>query len=320
MVTDPAVLCPTLLGLVCLVAGVMTWRPDAQPVAAREAFGLAAYGPALIAGALAAFAGEHFTAATSLAELVPKWLPARLFIVYLVGAAHLAAALSIVARRYVRWSALGLGVMFALFVLLMDLPAAFAHPANRMDWILAARETTFAMGGVALFVISASGRGWPDSTTLANIVRIWTAGVLVFYGIGHVLHPQFSPGVPATMLTASWVPLPRLLAYGTGVALIACGAAMLVPRLASSGAALAGLSMVLLTLLLYVPQWFLARTVRERVTALNFVFDTLLFGGTLLVISRAVTHAVSALGARRGNVSGMPIDVTSAITSDITMN
>jgi hypothetical protein len=46
--------------------------------------------------------------------------------------------------------------------------------------------------------------------------------------------------------------------------------------------------MVLLTLVLYVPQWFLARTIPDRVNALTFVFDTLLFAGTLLVISSAI--------------------------------
>src|ERR1700730_14832793 len=96
--------------------------------APREAFGLVALGPTFVAAALAAFAGEHFTAATSLAALVPKWLPARVFIAYFVGVAHLAAALSFVARRYIRWSTIGLAVMFGLFVLLMDLPGAIRRP------------------------------------------------------------------------------------------------------------------------------------------------------------------------------------------------
>ena len=82
---------------------------------------------------------------------MPKWLPARVFIAYFVGVAHLAAASSYVARRYVRWSTIGLAVMFGLFVLLMDLPAAIARPATSLDWILAARQTTFAIGALALF-------------------------------------------------------------------------------------------------------------------------------------------------------------------------
>lgn len=289
----PSVFWPTLLGLPFLAVGVVTYRRDFRTAARRDAFGLVALGPVFVAAALAAFAGEHFTAATSLATLVPKWLPARLFIAYFVGVAHLAAALSFVARRYIRWSSIGLAVMFGLFVLLMDLPAAIAHPATSITWILAARQTTFAIGALALFATETRSRSPQSSRTLATIARIWTAGVLVFYGIQHVIHPEFTPGVPSTVLTAAWVPLPLVIAYATGFLLIAFGIGMFVQRYASAAAALCGLLMVLLTLALYVPQFFLAGNVEQRVTAINFIFDTLLFAGTVLVISKAISDAES---------------------------
>jgi uncharacterized membrane protein len=282
------------LGLSFLAVGVITYRRDLRTVAPREAFGLVALGPALVAAALAAFAGEHFTAATSLAALVPKWLPARVFIAYFVGVAHLAAALSFVARRSMRWSTIGLAVMFGLFVLLMDLPAAIARPATPLTWILAARQTTFAIGALALFATT-KGRSPQSSRTIAMIARIWTASVLVFYGIQHVVHPEYTPGVPSPVLTATWVPLPLLIAYATGFLLIAFGIVMFVQRYASAAAALCGLLMVLLTLALYVPQFFRAGNVQQRVTAINFVFDTLLFAGTVLVISKAISDAESAI-------------------------
>ncbi len=51
--------------------------------------------------------------------------------------------------------------------------------------------------------------------------------------------------------------------------------------------------MVLLTLALYVPPFFLAENAQQRVGAINFVFDTLLFAGTMLVISKAISDAES---------------------------
>jgi len=91
--TAPAVLSPTLLGLSFLVAGTFTYRRDLITAStSRGVFGLVALGPACIAASLAAFGGEHFMAASSLAELVPKWLPGRLFIPSLVGVARLTAA------------------------------------------------------------------------------------------------------------------------------------------------------------------------------------------------------------------------------------
>jgi uncharacterized membrane protein len=272
---------------------MITYRQDFRAAGSREAFGLVVLGPTFVAASLAVFAGEHFTATATLATLVPKWLPARMFIAAFVGVAHLAAALSIVARRYIRWSAICLAVMFALFVLLMDLPAAVAHPTNRIFWILAARETTFAIGALALFGANIIGR-WPHaSTRVAAIARIWTATVLVFYGIEHVFHPEYSPGVPSSAVTAAWVPLPLAIAYATGALLIGFGIAMLVEKYAAAAAARCGLLMLLLTLALYVPQFFLARSVSQRVTAINFVFDTLLFAGMMLVISRAILSTES---------------------------
>ncbi|MES2177377.1 MAG: hypothetical protein V4550_05895 [Gemmatimonadota bacterium] len=290
----PAVLWPTLLGLSFLAAGILTYRRDVRAAAARDAFGLVVLGPTFVAAALAAFAGEHFTIAANIASIVPKWLPARLFIAYFVGVAHLAAASSFVARRYIRWAAISLAVMFALFVLLMDLPAAIAHPAVLLNWTLAARQATFAMGALALFATETRGR-WPDtSRTIAAIARIWTAGVLVLYGVQHIMHPEFTPGVPSPVLTAAWVPLPQLLAYATGVLLVVFGIAMFIERFASAGAALCGLLMTLLTLALYVPDFFLAGSVQQRIMAINFVFDTLLFAGTVLVISKAIAAADSS--------------------------
>ncbi|MGH7616850.1 MAG: hypothetical protein ACREPM_06445 [Gemmatimonadaceae bacterium] len=281
---------PTLLGLCFLAAGLISYRRDFRTAAPRDAFGLVAFGPAFVAAALAAFAGEHFTAATSLAALVPKWLPARLFIAYFVGVAHLAAASSYVARRYVRWSTIGLAVMFGLFALLMDLPAAIARP-TMLNWILAARQTTFAIGALALFATETRSQRPQPSNAIATIARIWTACVLVFYGIQHLVHPEFTPGVPSPVLTAAWVPLPVALSCATGLLLVAFGIGMFVRRYAGAAAALCGLLMVLLTLALYVPQFVLAANVPQQVTAINFVFDTLLFAGTLLVISKAISEA-----------------------------
>ncbi len=233
----PVVFWPTLLGLSFLAAGVITYRRSSSAAVSRDAFGLVALGPAFVAAALAAFAGEHFTAAANLATLVPKWLPARLFIAYFVGVAHLAAASSYAARRYLRWSTIGLAVMFGLFVLLMDLPAAIAHPTIVITWILAARQVTFAIGALALFATETRSRSPQSSRTIATIARSWTASVLIFYGIHHIVHPEYTPGVPSTVLTAAWVPFPLPIAYVTGLLLIAFGIAMFIPKYASAAAA-----------------------------------------------------------------------------------
>jgi hypothetical protein len=69
---------------------------------------------------------------------------------------------------------------------------------------------------------------------------------------------------------------------------------MLWRKYSGPAAALAGLLMAVLTVALYVPEYFLARTVPQYVEALNFVFDTLLFSGMLLVVAEAILATRSA--------------------------
>lgn len=294
-----------LLGITFLIVGTFTYRGEVEATRG-DAFGLTALGPVFVAASIAAFSGEHFTAAAIIARLVPKWMPARLFIAYFVGAAHLAAASSFVARRYIRWSALGLALMFGLFVLLMDLPGAITHPSVRIAWSLAARQTTFAMGALALFA-TATSVGRPDrARMIATIARLWTAAVLVFYGAENILFPQFSPGVPDITPTQAWIPLPTLIAYATGILLVAFGIAMFVEKHASAAAAGGGLFMTLLTAALYVPQWIIARGVSQQITAINFVFDTLLFAGTMFIISRAISETTTVTRVAHDDVARAP--------------
>jgi uncharacterized membrane protein len=109
--------------------------------------------------------------------------------------------------------------------------------------------------------------------------------------------------VPSSALTAAWVPLPLGVVYATGILLIGCGIAMLVGRYASSAAAVCGSLMVALTLALYVPQFFLARNTSQQVTAINFVFDTLLFAGMMFATSGAIANTESQVIARSREAS-----------------
>jgi hypothetical protein len=108
------------------------------------------------------------------------------------------------------------------------------------------------------------------------------------------MYPQLTPGVPATIATAAWVPAPQVIAYVTGALLIMCGLAMLAESTAASGAAWSGLTMTVLTAALYVPQFFIASTAAEEVRAINFIFDTLLFGGMMFVVGSAVAAVARA--------------------------
>jgi uncharacterized membrane protein len=282
---------PATLGLIVLAIGLWTYRGDIfDPASARDSR-IRALGPVFIAAAIATFSGEHFSAVTDLARLVPKWFPVPIPTTYLVGVCLLAAGASLATKRATRWSSGLLALLFALFVLLIHLPNAIMRAGTRIFWIFPFREGTFAFGAFAIFVTAARPPWAQQSGRFSLIVRLWTAFVVVFYGVEHLLYPQFSPGVPSPRPTSAWVPLPLAVSYATGAILIALGVTALVKRVAVAGITLVGILMTVLTLVLYVPDLFLANGVQQEITAINFVADTLLFAGSMFTIASAVGNS-----------------------------
>ena len=98
---------------------------------------------------LAVFGTEHFTNTADIAQIVPSWMPAHVFWVYFVGIGLIAAALSITVEIQAPLAATLVGVMFFLFVLMMDIPGLMSELHNRFSWALALRETAFSGGGLA---------------------------------------------------------------------------------------------------------------------------------------------------------------------------
>ena len=83
---------------------------------------------------LAAFGAEHLSGAKFLVNLVPPYMPWRLFWAYFVGFALIAASLSIATKIQVRWSGLLFGIMMFLFVAMIHLPGAVTQRRpNPMD-------------------------------------------------------------------------------------------------------------------------------------------------------------------------------------------
>ena len=290
---SPLVVWPSVLGLSVFGAGLAMYRGDLRGPGRPGQLRILALGPVFIAAALATFSGEHFTQGREFSQMVPKWLPLRVPLTYFVGICLLAAALSFVMRRGLRWSAPLLSLLFALFVLLIYLPSAITHPGVRIAWIFPFREGTYAVGAFCVTVYGSS-RGRPSSRMVLGL-RLWTAVVAIFFGLQNILYPQYTPGVPDQVPTSAWVPVPHVIAVLTGVILVALGAAMLFRKTAEPAITGVGILMTALTIGVFAPDLILARGVAERVTAINFVADTLLFAGMMFAIASAVATPVSNL-------------------------
>jgi len=269
----------TAAGATTLVAGVVLARPRVR--AASGAGKLLELAPVFEAAPLAVFAMEHFLDSRDLMTMVPHWLPGPLFWTYFVGVALLAAAISFIAWRCVRWSAALLALLFLIIVATIDLPNMAAEAHNRLFWTLTVRETAFASGAMVL-----AGSVWHAKTAGAVLIRIgraFLAAIFVFYAIEHFLFPRNVPGVPLEKMTPDWMPAPTVIAYFTGITLLLAAIGLLIHRTVRLAAAGSGAVLLLLTVFFYVP--ILVTEIRTPlvVEGLNYVFDTMLFAGTALL-------------------------------------
>lgn len=274
--------------LVFLVALAANWRSYSGSSGLAKIIALAC---PLEAAALAAFAAEHLSGAAIVAPAVPSWIPWHLFWTYLVGLALLATALSLaldprIPPRLVRLSATLAGIMVFLFVAMIHIPNVIAVPHNRIIWNVALRDLTFASGLIAL---AATASSWPPA--MRTIPRLLAAVAAIIFGVQHLLFPAFLPGVPLGKLSPAWLFWPHVWAAVTGLFLILCGAGMLLSRYARTSAAILGLWQLALILAIYLPMLALAAPGGGKLEAQNYLWDTVLFASTWLLLAASAQSA-----------------------------
>jgi uncharacterized membrane protein len=297
---SPLVLGTGFAGFTCLILALIVYRKDVA--AAQGLDKLVALACVFYAAPLAAFGAEHLTDAADIVQLIPTWIPARVFWAYFVGVALIAAALSLSVKKYVRRTASCLALMFFLFVLLMHIPGAAHNPHDRFGWAVALRDLSFGCGALALagsmMPRSIPGRGNASIT----VARIFIAITMIVYAIEHFLHPGFVVGLPLQKTTPAWMPLPHAWAYITAAILLTTGIAILINSFTHDAALWAGLWIMLVTLCFYLPILIVARGTGPLIVGLNYVYDTMLFGGTLLLLAKATSATRSATVVEPGAI------------------
>lgn len=267
-------------GVAALAAGFVLVWPRFRACSGADR--VLVLGPVFEAAALAVFGTEHLLGARDLVPIVPHWMPWPLFWTYIVGAALVAAALSLIAWRCVRWSASLLTLLFFIFVVTIDVPGLTQSIHDRFSWVLTMRESIFAIGALLLAIGVRQLKG-PRDGILAALGRGVIAATLLFYAVEHFLFPHNAPGVPLELMTPAWIPEPRLIAYAIGVTLSLAGIGLCIRPAVRIAAAGGGLVLLLLTGLFYVP--ILATEIHsaQALEGLNYVYDTMLFASTVLL-------------------------------------
>ncbi len=246
------------------------------------------FGPLFYAAPIAAFGAEHFTIANDIASMVPAWIPWHLFWAYFIGACFIAAAVSLVTRIQARLSASLLALTFFLFVALMDVPGCLQDPHNRFGITLALRELSFASGPLAL-AASLSKEQHPRSALVgATIARYFIAIAVLFYSFQQFVHADHVPGVPLEMMTPTWLFGHAIWTYVAAVMYAIAGILLLAGKKTRAAAAWIGLTVLFLVLVVYVP---IAVAERTSLEGLNYLFDTLMYCGTVLLLAGAMPRS-----------------------------
>ena len=275
-----------LAGGVVLAIGLVTivLRGDWQK--ARGFDKLILFGPLFYAAPLAAFGTEHFTLTEAIASIVPAWIPWHQFWAYFVGACFIAAALSLVTGIQARLSGSLLALTFFLFVVLMDVPGWAQNPRNPFALALAFRELSFSGGALAL--AASLTEQWRKRGThiLATIARYFVAIPVLYFSFEQFMHGNHVPGIPLERVTPEWVYGHAIWTYLAAVVYAVAGTLLLVGTKTRASATWLGWTVLFVELVVYVPIGVMERASLDN--GLNYVADTLMFCGALLLLAGAM--------------------------------
>jgi uncharacterized membrane protein len=172
-------------------------------------YGLGALGLGLVGLAFQDFALQW--------QPVSKALPLRTLFANLSALLLIAGGIAVLLPRTSRWGGLGLGLMFALWVLALKLPGVIAAPQQVVVWLGLAEITAMAVAGLMIFE-AGSERSSPGRATSLRVVFGLCA--LVF-GLSHIVYAGFTAG-----MVPKWIPQPLFWAYATGAGHALAGLAM----------------------------------------------------------------------------------------------
>ena len=251
-------------------------------------------GPIFYAAPLAGFGTEHFTINEIIASLIPSWIPWHQFWAYFLGACFIVAALSLVTGIQTRLSASLLALNFFLFVALMDAPAWAENPRDRFGLALALRELSFGAGPLALAASLIEPSRNRLARILATIARSCIAVAVLVYSFEQFRHGNYVPGIPLNRITPESIPGHALWTYLVATVYAVAGTLLLIGKKTRIAATSVGLTVLFVELVVYLP---IAIIDRATLVGFNYMADTLMFCGTVLLLAGAMPRDPNELSS-----------------------
>lgn len=214
----------------------------------RWLYGLGAVGLGLVGLAVGDFALQW--------QPVPKDVPAGETLAHLSAALLILGGLATIWRRTSAVGALGLGLMYGAWVVVLHLPVALADASQIASWNAVAEALALSLGGLVGWAAIAR----PD---LAPIGRRLFGLCPVIFGLAHFGYAKFT----ASMVPA-WLPAPLVWAYLTGAGHMAGGLALIAGVQARLAATLLAAMYATFALILHLPRVIAAPAERIEWTML----------------------------------------------------
>jgi uncharacterized membrane protein len=195
------------------------------------------------------FGIQHFMYASFVRDLVPAYMPARIFWVYFTGIAMIAAGIGFIIRRQAQLAAFLLGCMLLLFILMLHPLLLVKEPEVGIHWTRVMQDTAIMGAALGLAIISSGKKiAFLSSPKAVLIARYCYALPLMFLGAQHFTHNAF-----VTAKIPDYFPMKNILDYVIGALLIAAAYGILftVNRRWVAGAL--GAVLIALALLQHIP-------------------------------------------------------------------
>ena len=196
------------------------------------------------------------------------------------GACFIVAGAALVAGRHATPAAFSIAVLVFAWAVTRNLPLALADASFGGPWTRLGKAVALQRWGAGRRSRRTSGRSTTHRTRWDSVGRCALGVFLINSGVQHFL---FTGAVHT--LIPTWIPGPRLWAYVTGVALIAGGAGLIVPRTTRIAGLSVGLMLFTWVCILHIPRAFLAAPANQR-NEWTAVFEALAFAGLALVAAR----------------------------------
>jgi uncharacterized membrane protein len=246
---------------------------------------LISVGRVFFAVALVGLGAEHFIYQDFIVGRSPQWpeaLPGKLIWAYATGTIFILIGLAVILDKKARPALLAASALILVWAFFRHIPVVISGPLLGGEWTGAGKALTFFGGTLAI----ASTFTKENIPTVLNEQDHWflVAGRLslgTFMTISGIQHFMYLPFVAS--LIPSWFPgNPIFWSKLGGVALIAGGIGLFIPRTAQFAAALSGLMIFLWFWIIHVPR--VTVSVSDNIA----VFEALAVAGIALVLAGAL--------------------------------